>query len=323
LQALVLVGGKGTRLRPLTSETPKPILPLVDRPFLAYMIEWLASHGVDDIVFACGFLPDQLEAVLGAGEKGGPRLRYVTEPTPRGTAGAIKFAEHLLDDTFFALNGDVLTDLDLTLLWNEHARRGAQASLGLYRVEDTSAFGLVDHDELGEVLKFSEKDPEHHDSGLINAGTYVLNRTVLDIVAPDEDVSIETEVFPNLVGHGLYCTELTGYWKDIGTHDSYRDATWDILEGRVHTDVPVNAEGIHISPGATVSTEALIGPRAVIREGCEVGAGSVIRNSVLMPECVIGDDVTVESSILSPGVHVASGIRVGDRVIGKNEAIDA
>jgi len=323
LQALVLVGGKGTRLRPLTSETPKPILPLVDRPFLAYMIEWLASHGVDDIVFACGFLPDQLEAVLGAGEAGGPKLRYVTEPTPRGTAGAIKFAEDLLDDTFFALNGDVLTDLDLTKVWNEHAERGAQASLGLYRVEDTSAFGLVDHTDDGEVLKFSEKNPEHHDPGYINAGTYVLNKSVLDIVEPDKDVSIETEVFPKLVGNGLYCTPLEGYWKDIGTHDSYRDATWDILEGRVHTDVPVNAEGIHISPGATVAADARIGPRVVIREGCHVGAGSVISNSVLMPECVIGDGVTMNGSILSPGVRVSTGIRVGDRVIGKNEVIDA
>jgi len=152
LQALVLVGGKGTRLRPLTTDIPKPVLTLVDRPFLSYMIEWLASHGVDDIVFACGFLPDQLEEVLGNGGVDGPRLRYVVEPEAFGTAGAIKFAEDHLDDRFFALNGDVLTDLDLTSLWDSHIERGASASLGLYPVDDPTGYGLVDLDEDGHVL---------------------------------------------------------------------------------------------------------------------------------------------------------------------------
>ena len=323
MQALVLVGGKGTRLRPLTTETPKPILPLVDRPFLSFMIEWLALHGVDDIVFACGFLPDQLEAVLGEGEPGGPRLRYLAEPEPRGTAGGIKFAEDLLDDTFFALNGDVLTDLDLTWLWADHKRTGARASLGLYPVDDTSAFGLVDRDEQGEVLAFREKVPDRTEPGLINAGTYVLDKSVLDMVPAGQDVSIETEVFPKLVGKGLFCTELNGYWMDIGTPERYLDASWDILEGRVHTTVPADSEGLLISPGADVAPDAMIGPRAVVREGCVVGAGAVVSGSVLMPGCEIGAGAVIENTICSPGVKVASGVRVGDRVIGKNEVIDA
>ena len=139
MQALILVGGHGTRLRPVTLTLPKPVIPLVDRPFLRYMIDWLARHGVDDIVMACGFLPDGIRAVLGDGIPGGPRLRYVEEPEPRGTAGAIKFAEDLLEDRFFALNGDVLTDLDLTALLELHEGSGARATLALYPVADPSA----------------------------------------------------------------------------------------------------------------------------------------------------------------------------------------
>ena len=144
MQALILVGGHGTRLRPVTLTLPKPVIPLVDRPFIGYMVDWLARHGVDDIVMACGFLPDGIRAVLGDGEPGGPRLRYVEEPEPRGTAGAIKFAADLLDDRFLALNGDVLTDLDLTALMEQHDSSGARATLALYPVDDPTGYGLVD-----------------------------------------------------------------------------------------------------------------------------------------------------------------------------------
>src|SRR5277367_128911 len=150
MQAIVLVGGQGTRLRPLTDTIPKPALTLVDRPFLAYMVEWLAAHGVTEVVLACGFLPDVLREALGDGERGGPRIRYVTEPERRGTAGAIRFAADALadglDDRFLALNGDVLTDLDLTALLGAHERAGARASLALYPVEDSAAYGLVSVD---------------------------------------------------------------------------------------------------------------------------------------------------------------------------------
>lgn len=287
------------------------------------MIEWLAFHGVDDIIFACGFLPDQLEALLGEGKPGGPRLRYLAEPDPRGTAGAIKYAEEQLDDTFFALNGDVLTDLDLSWLWADHKRTGAEASLGLYPVKDTSAFGLVGHDKKGEVLKFSEKDPEHHDPGLINAGTYVLNKSVLDLIPPDRNVSIETQIFPKLVGKGLYCTELNGYWMDIGTPQRYLEASWDILEARVHTTVQATGDCQFISEGADIADDATIGPKAVIREGSKVGAGASVIGSVLMPGCEIGAGAVIKNTICSPGVKVAEGVYVGERVIGKNEVIDA
>jgi len=324
LQALVLVGGKGTRLRPLTTETPKPILNLVDRPFLSYMIEWLGSHGVDEVILACGFLPDQLEKVLGRGTADGPTLHYVVEPEPLGTAGAIKFAEEHLDDRFFALNGDVLTDLDLTALWNSHLERGATASLGLYPVEDPTGYGLVEMDENGVVLDFLEKpDPAHAGAGLINAGTYVLERSVLTDVPAGREVSIEREVFPHLIDHGLHGLRLDGYWMDIGTPERYLEASWDIVEGRVRTEVETNTEGMHFGVDCEITTGARIGPRAVIGNRCKVGTGAHISDSVLISDCEIGENAVVTDSILSPGVRIAAGVQVGNRVLGKNEVVNA
>src|SRR5665811_2051812 len=188
MQAIVLVGGEGTRLRPLTDSVPKPALTLVDRPFLAYMIEWLAGHGVSEVVLACGFLPAVLrEALAGEEERAGVRIRYVTEPEPLGTAGAIRFAADQLgeelDERFLALNGDVLTDLDLGSLLRVHEQADAAATIGLHPVEDAAAFGLVRSDEAGEVLEFLEKTGEPA-PGEVNAGMYVLQRRVLDLIEP-------------------------------------------------------------------------------------------------------------------------------------------
>jgi len=288
------------------------------------MIEWLASHGVDEVVLACGFLPDQLEKVLGNGGDGGPNLHYVVEPEPLGTAGAIKFAEDHLDDRFFALNGDVLTDLDLTALWNSHLERGASASLGLYPVEDPSGYGLVDIDDAGQVLDFHEKPGTGHTgAGLINAGTYVLEKSVLLDLPAGREVSIEREVFPNLIGRGLSGLRLDGYWMDIGTPDRYLEASWDIVEGRVNTLVETNSEGMHVGTDCEITTGARIGPRAVIGNRSQIGAGASIVDSVLISDCQIGENAVISGSILSPGVQVAAGARVENMVLGKNELVSA
>ncbi len=322
MQALVLVGGFGTRLQPLTTDRPKPILEMVDRPFFAYMIDWLASHGVEEIVLACGFLPDQMQAVLGDGSPGGPKLRYVVEPEPLGTAGAIKFAAPCLQDRFFVLNGDSLTDLDLTALWDFHLDREARVSLGLYPVDDPSEFGLVELDETGSVRSFTEKR-DGAGPGLISAGAYVIDHEVIDLIPGGRKVSIEHEVFPLLVDDGLYGLALDGYWKDIGTHDRYREACWDILEGRVSTGVEIHRDGVFISPEADVSDGAEIGPRAVIGPGCRVGTRARITDSVLLQGCEIGENAVIDGSIFSPGVIVAKNAAVVNRVIGSNEFIDA
>ena len=285
------------------------------------MTQWLGSHGVDEVILACGFLPDEMKSILGDGEPGGPRLRYLVEEDTLGTAGAIRFALDHLDERFFALNGDVLADLDLTALWNRHEETGARATLGLYRVEDSSSYGLVDLDQDGQVLRFSEKDPLRKGPGLINAGTYVLEReAIAEGAPPGREVSIEKEFYPSITGKGLYGMELDGYWMDFGTQERYFEATWDILEGRIHTGVTTSSDGIHIAPDAEVDPSATIGPRAVIAAGARVGAGARVNGSVLLEGAEIGEEAEVEGSIIGPGVKVAARKTVGDEILAKNES---
>jgi mannose-1-phosphate guanylyltransferase len=326
VQAIVLVGGEGTRLRPLTSDVPKPAVTLVDRPFLAYAIEWLAAHGVSEVVLACGFLPDVLRKVLGEEERSGVKITYVAEPEPLGTAGAIRFATDALgdrlEDRFLALNGDVLADLDLSALVRAHEERGARAAIGLHPVEDSSAYGLVRCDTEGRVLEFLEKTGEAV-PGEINAGAYVLDRSVLDLVPAGQAVSIEREVFPRLVGDGLHGLLLDGYWMDIGTPERYLQASWDILEGRVETRVEPTAPGQLIAAGATIAEGAKVGPRAVIANGCEIAAGAEVGESVLLDGCAIGAEARVKDSILAPGARVEPGAQLVNAVVGRDERVPA
>jgi mannose-1-phosphate guanylyltransferase len=311
----------------LTETVPKPALTLVDRPFLAYMIEWLAAHGVGEVVLACGFLPDVLrEALEGEEERAGVEIRYVVEPERRGTAGAIRYAADelgdRLEDRFLALNGDVLTDLDLSGLLRAHGERAGAATIGLHPVGDSSAYGLVSCDGSGAVLEFAEKTGEGA-PGEINAGMYVLERSVLDLIPPGEEVSIERDVFPRLVGEGLHGLRLDGYWMDIGTPERYLQASWDILEGRVDTRVRPTAPGLLVAPGSEVAADASVGPRAVLGAGSSVGAGAEVRDSVLLDGCLVGEGATVRGSILSAGVEVAPGSRLEGRVVGADQRVPA
>jgi mannose-1-phosphate guanylyltransferase len=324
VQAIVLVGGEGTRLRPLTNDVPKPALTLVDRPFLAYMIEWLAAHGVTEAVLACGFLPDVLQEALGAGAHAGVRLTYVVEPDRRGTAGAIRFAADALgedlDDRFLALNGDVLTDLDLTALIRAHDERRAQATIALYPVEDSAAYGLVSVDGAGAVTEFVEKTGEPV-PGEINAGAYLLERSVLDLIPPGREVSIEREVFPRLVGDGLGALRLDGYWMDIGTPERYLQASWDILEGRVATRVRPTAPGLLVGAGTEIDAGASVGPRAVVAPGCRLAAGAQVRDSVLLDGCSLGAGAKVSNSVLAAGATVEAGAEVDGVIVGRDERV--
>ncbi len=334
MQALILAGGEGTRLRPLTSTVPKPVVPLVDRPFIAFMLDWLRGHGVDDVVMSCGFMASGVRNVLGDGSAYVIRLRYVEEPRPLGTGGALKFAERLLDERFLMLNGDVLTDLDLTTQLEQHERTGARATLALIAVDDPSAYGLVRCSEGGRVREFLEKpSPDQIDTNLVNAGAYVLEREVLDLIAPDRPVSIERELFPLLVGNGLYGCTGDAYWLDIGTPERYLQATFDILDGDVSSSV-VDAlyvsrlsigEGARIEgrvvgpalvgPGAHVAAGATVAGRCVIGRNVQIGAGAHIDRSVILDGAVIGARTTVVESIVGPGVRIGDRCRIGEGVV--------
>jgi mannose-1-phosphate guanylyltransferase len=343
VQAVILVGGEGTRLRPLTVTVPKPVLPLVDRPFLVYMLEWLRRHGVDDVVMSCGFLATSVRNVLGDGSHLGLRLRFVEEPEPRGTAGALKYAEDLLDERFLMLNGDVLTDLDLTAQIAQHERTGAIGTLALVPVDDPTAYGLVRTNEDLSVNAFVEKPTaDSIDTNLISAGAYVLERSVLDLIPPDRNVSIEREVWPRLVGAGLYAYAAPAYWLDIGTPERYLQATFDILEGNVQTAVgerlgrdfiavgdQVEAGGRIVPPaiverGCRIAEGAHVGSLVVLGQGVSVGEGSKIERAVVLDGTEVGPGCTLQDCIVAAGVRLGAGTAVtGGAVIGEGVTIGA
>jgi mannose-1-phosphate guanylyltransferase len=345
VQALILAGGEGTRLRPLTSTIPKPVLPLANRPFMSYMIDWLEEHGFDDIVMSCGFLASQVRSVLGEGDNGRVRIRYVEEDQPLGTAGAVKHAESLLDGTFAVLNGDVLTDFDLGGLVRFHRERGATATIALIAVEDPTAYGLVRTAANGEIAAFLEKpQPQEIDTDQINAGAYVIEAEVLDRIEPGRAVSFERELFPSLIGAGLYGFEAHGYWLDIGTPERYLEGTFDILEGRVDTVVGRSLAdgglciGDRCSPDANarllppavigercaIEAEAVIGPRTVIGPDCAIGEGAALENAVVHERARIGAGAVVNESIVGAGAILGAGSRVErGAVIGAEAVVEA
>ena len=344
MQALILAGGEGTRLRPLTGRMPKPVVPLAGRPHILYVIDWLRGHGVDDVVVSCAHLAREVQEAL-EGIETGTRLRFVVEPDARGTAGAIKFAEPALGDRFFVLNGDVLCDLDLGALAAQHESTGSRATIALYPVEDPTGYGLVHRAEDGEIEEFLEKpEPGQIDTDEINAGAYLLERSVLDAIPPDADVSIEREIFPAMVGEGLYGRRLEGYWIDIGTPARYLQANWDILERRVETVVGrrLDDQGLLVEEGAEVSADAelaspallgtgvevaagaAVGPRAVLGAGTAVAAEASVEGSVLLPNCRVGEGARLREAILAAGAEIAAGAEPDPGgVVGEGERVPA
>jgi mannose-1-phosphate guanylyltransferase len=338
---VILVGGQGTRLRPLTSNVPKPVVQLVDRPFISFMLEWLRAHDIDDVIMSCGFLADGVRKVLGDGSGLGIRLRFVEEPEPRGTAGAVKLAESMLDERFLMLNGDVLTDIDLTAQIAQHEATGARATLALVAVADPSAYGLVVLNEDGGVREFIEKpSAEKLPSNLISAGAYVLEREILQMVPPDTNVSIEREVWPRLVGDGLYGFASESYWLDIGTPERYLQGTFDIIEGNVRTGVElgegwlsldgeVRLDGRAVPPallqrGASVAEGARVGSLVVLGEDVSVGAGSTLERAVVLRGSEIGEGCELRDCIVAPDVKIGPRTKVtGGAVLGEGVRIGA
>ncbi|HJR26035.1 MAG TPA: NDP-sugar synthase [Acidimicrobiales bacterium] len=320
MQAVVLVGGFGTRLRPLTLSTPKQLLPVGNRPMLERVVEHLARHGVDRAVLSLGYRPDAFRDAYPDGTCAGVELHYAVEPEPRDTAGAIRFAaDHAgISERFLVVNGDVLTDLDVTDLIARHDAAGAEATLALHRVEDPSAFGVVPTRPDGRVLAFIEKPPrDEAPTNLINAGTYVLEPTVVDRIEPDVPVNVERVTFPAIAADGaLYAFDGDTYWIDAGTPASLLQANLDLLSDRRGDP----EEGIH--PEARVEgkvSTSWLGPGAVVREGAEVqgslllpGAtvarGAVVRDAIVGPRATIGEGATVdEGSVVGDDVQVGPG----------------
>jgi mannose-1-phosphate guanylyltransferase len=318
---VILVGGFGTRLRPLTLHAPKQLLPVVGVTMLERVVAQLARHGVDDAVLSLGYRPDAFTDAFPDGLCAGVRLHYAVEPEPLDTAGAIAFAatDAGITDRFVAVNGDVLTDLDVSALWARHDAAGAAATIALTPVEDPSRYGVVPLAGDGRVEAFIEKpDPGTAPSRWINAGTYVLEPEVVGMVEAGRPVSIEREVFPALVGQGsLYGMQSDAYWIDAGTPEAYLDANLDYLDGRRGEPVRGVDPTAQLAEGATVT-------RSVVGRGCVVAAGAVIEDSVVMAGVSIGSAVEVRGSILGTGSVIGNGSEItGLSVVGNDVDVPA
>ncbi len=328
MKAIVLVGGEGTRLRPITETMPKPLLPLMDRPSLDHVLDHLARHGVHEVVLSSSYLEETFHPFIEA-RHGDPRITWITEPEPLGTGGAIVHALELAgDETFFALNGDILTDLDLTAMLAFHREREATATIAIHRMEDARPFGLVPTEPDGRVTQFREK-PAELVPGDINAGTYVLDPTPLRDWPRGGNVSIEREIFPAMIasGHPVFGFLSDAYWLDLGTPEQYLQAHFDILEGRVDGEpaypAPFISDGAtvdlrsHLGRWVVVGAGASVGPEAqvddsVLHPGAAVEAKARVVGSILGPGSVVGAGATVERSVLAEGARVRPGARVGD-----------
>lgn len=333
MQAVVLVGGKGTRLQPLTLDTPKPIIPFVDRPFMGYMIEWLKSHGVSEIIFCCGFKANSFKACIDEIDYG-IDIKFVEEPEVRGTGGALWFAKEYLENDFLMLNGDVLTDIDLSAQIRQHQQTGAKATLGLVEVDDPEAYGLVLCNQT-TVESFVEKPSKQTilDMGIkdffVSAGIYCLSLDVFDLIEQNKEVSIETKVWPALVGNGLHAYKAeNSYWLDIGTPERYLQGTYDILTGKVSTKVLerlINGQSIHglVDPEAFVDGPVIIEEGAVVEAGARIQGPSVIgKNVVIKTNAVIHKSVVLSDSEVQEGASLDQSIIAQNATIGKKCILD-
>jgi len=320
MKAVVLVGGFGTRLRPLTLTTPKQMLPVIDRPMLEHVIGALGRHGVDEVVLSLGYREDVFREAYPDGECAGVALRYAVEPEPLDTAGAVRFAAEAagIDETFIVVNGDVFTDLDVTSVWNRHHEVGAEGTIALTPVDDPSRYGVVPTDPDGRVLGFVEKPPrDEAPTNWINAGTYVLEPSVLQRIATGRRVSIERETFPAIVADGgLWAVQSEAYWVDAGTPATYIQIQLDLLDG-------VRGEAVEgVAADATIDPSAQV-ERSVVMSGASVGANAVVRESIVSMKAVVGEGVVVEGSVVGPGAVIGTGSKLTEMtMVGDGATVD-
>ncbi|MGY0018080.1 sugar phosphate nucleotidyltransferase [Streptomyces sp. cg35] len=324
-EAILLVGGKGTRLRPLTVNTPKPMVPAAGVPFLTHQLARAKAAGVDHIVLATSYLAEVFEPYFGDGSRLGLHLEYVTEVEPLGTGGAIRnVASHLRsgpDDPVLIFNGDILTGLDIRALVHEHETTGADVSLHLSRVEDPRAYGLVPTDATGRVQAFLEKPqtPEEIVTDQINAGAYVFRRSVIDTIPTGRPVSVERETFPDLLASGAHLQGMVDstYWLDLGTPQAFVRGSADLVLGRAPSPaVPGRCGDRLVLPTATVAPDAKLTGGTVVGEGAQVGEGARISGSTVLDGAVIEPGAVITDSLIGRGARIGARTILTGAVIG-------
>ncbi len=319
MQALILAGGKGTRLRPLTVYTPKPIVPVVNRPFLLYQIDVLRAAGITDITLSLSYQPDKIQQVLGNGAEFGVTLRYITEPSPMGTGGAYKFASDTIGETCVVFNGDILTNFDISKIVEFHRAKNSSATIALATVDDPTRYGLVGVGDGQRVERFIEKPKADEIGGLdintINAGIYVLEPSILELIPVDTNRSFEYDVFPEILTRELpfYAYLMQDeYWQDIGTPANYLAAHHDFLNGKI--------SGFELERGAVsdVATRSEIDKLSFIGEGCVIKPGVKIINSVIGTGVHVEEKAVIENSVIWSHSRIASSAEIRNAIIGRS-----
>ncbi len=323
LKALLLAGGLGTRLRPLTDHIPKPMVPILGQPHMRRLIGYLTQNGIDEVVVTTGYRAEDIKLALGDGSNLDVAIRYVHENTPLGTGGAIKNAEKHFDGTFLIFNADILSEIDIQAMLNHHKQHNAAVTIAVKQVNNPSQYGVIEYDDDYRIRSFKEKPPPGEaSSNWINAGVYIFEPEVLQEIPAGLTVSVERETFPSLLSknHKLVAYRYEGYWLDIGTTDKYLLAHRDILDGKCRTII--GHSGSYVSPTATVSPEAtvvepvyignkavvddraIIGPHAVLGSSAYVGYGSMVIDSVLLDGVKVGKNLKVINSVVGHNCRV-------------------
>jgi mannose-1-phosphate guanylyltransferase/phosphomannomutase len=324
VKAVILAGGEGTRLRPLTSNQPKPMMPVANRPMMEHIVRLLADHGFDDIVVTVAFLANHIRTYFGDGSDFGVRMRYATEDSPLGTAGSVRNAAEELDETFLVISGDVLTDIDLSAFVKAHRSTGAAGSIALKRVDDPVEFGIVITHDDGSIERFLEKPTWGQVfSDTINTGIYVLEPEVFDFIPKDEVVDFSGDVFPAILKRGkpLFGYVAEGYWEDVGTLEAYLRAHQDILDGKVNLEIDGfrMGEDVWLGEGAEVDPDARIDGPAIIGSNCLIEAGAHVREyTVLGRDVVMKHDASIVRSVVHEHAYLGPAVRLRGTVIGRS-----
>ncbi len=329
LKAVILVGGPGTRLQPLTNDIPKSVVPVLNRPFMEHIFAYLKKYGIEDIVLTLSYLPEAIQGYFGNGVRSGVRLTYCFENEPMGTAGAVKNAEEYLDSTFFVLNGDIFTDLDLADMLACHRRKGAKATISLHWVDDPGAFGVVEIDGDQKVKRFVEKPPAGEaTTNWINAGTYVLEPEVLQYIPANSHYMFERGLYPCLLdmGQPVYGYPFEGYWLDMGTPEKYFSLNRDLLMSKTNSHLfpHSSSDEVYCEPDSIISPSARIKAPVMIGSGCRIGKDVDIKGPVVIgADCVLEEGVSVDNSVLWDNVYIGSRTELRQSVISSSNSIGA
>ncbi len=329
MKALILIGGLGTRLRPLTWTTPKPLLPIANRPFLEYQLDLIKRHGIKEVIFCVSYLSHVFEDYFGSGKKWGLKIEYVHEKKPLGTGGAIKNAQALINEPVLIFNGDILTDINLTAMRKFHEQNKSLVTIALSRVKDPTIYGLVETDKKGRIEKFVEKPSwDEVTVNTINSGVYLFEPEVLDFIPKGLNFSVERGLFPDLLikKHPLFGYIFKGYWLDIGSVEKYLQANYDLMLRNV--DFPIKGKRIndnlwaekHLKYGKNMELKG----RLVCGNNNRIGEYTQIQGNVCLGNnVVLGKGVYISDSIILDRTIVKEGVRIEKSIIGKNCLIEA